>query len=193
MQLETRNEIPKLLNKLKLEGAGVEVGTQTGGFSEIILKKSKLTILWSIDCWEHQENYEDIANHRNLRQKYYYLKTILRLRKFGNRSKILKAYSEEIPEKYGFLKELDFVYIDANHTYKSCKKDLEIWYPRVEQGGVLAGHDYFNGNILTCKNCGVKKAVDEFMKQQGEKVYSTTEDFPKSWFIIKGEKNAEDL
>jgi len=193
MKIKTRNEIPELLNELKLEGVGVEVGTQTGKFSEVILNKSHLNILWSIDCWEHQEGYEDIANHGNWRQKYYHLKTIWRLDKFGDRSKIIKAYSKDIPKEYNYLNELDFVYIDADHTYEGCKEDLEIWYSRVKKGGVLAGHDYFNGDIDECKNCGVKKAVDEFMTKHNEKIHTTLEDNPKSWYVIKGGNSKEEM
>jgi len=190
IKLKTREEIPLLLKYLKLNKVGAEIGVQTGIFSDIILRKSNLILLWSIDCWEHQKNpkYLDVANHGNLRQKYYLWKTKKRLKKFKNRSKILKAYSHEIPKKYDFLNNLDFVYIDADHTYEGCKKDLKIWYPRVKQGGILAGHDYFNGNIKGAKNVGVKKAVDELIKQTKEKLHVTQKDFPKSWFIIKGEK-----
>jgi len=41
---------------------------------------------------------------------------------------------------------LDFVYIDADHTYEIVKKDIESWYPKVKIGGILAGHDYYNSN-----------------------------------------------
>jgi predicted O-methyltransferase YrrM len=42
----------------------------------------------------------------------------------------------------GIMKDesLDFVFIDANH-YK-CAEDIEAWWPKVKQGGVLAGDDY---------------------------------------------------
>jgi len=179
--MKSRNDIPKLI---KEDGVGIEIGTQTGLFSEIILQNSKLSLLWSLDCWEHQEDYNDIANKENIRQKYYWLKTINRLKKFGKRSKIIKAYSNEIPIKYNYLKDMDFVYIDANHTYEGCKSDLEIWYSRVREDGILSGHDYFNGDKKDCKNCGVKKAVDEMVKKYNLKL-NLTEDNPKSWWIIK--------
>ena len=35
---------------------------------------------------------------------------------------------------------LDFVFIDANHW--KCAEDIEAWWPKVKQGGVLAGDDY---------------------------------------------------
>lgn len=36
---------------------------------------------------------------------------------------------------------LRFCFIDADHTYEGCKKDVEAWAPHVEVGGVLAFHD----------------------------------------------------
>jgi hypothetical protein len=44
-------------------------------------------------------------------------------------------------------------FIDASHLYENTKRDIEAWYPKIKDGGILAGHDY---------NRGVKRAVDEF-------------------------------
>jgi predicted O-methyltransferase YrrM len=49
---------------------------------------------------------------------------------------------------------VDFVFIDADHEYDSVVKDINAWLPKIKQGGIISGHDYFNP-------CGVKKAVDE--------------------------------
>jgi hypothetical protein len=51
---------------------------------------------------------------------------------------------------------LDFVFIDADHSYESVKADIDAWLPKVRHGGILAGHDY--GAPLWP---GVKQAVDE--------------------------------
>lgn len=37
---------------------------------------------------------------------------------------------------------LDFVFIDADHTYESVIRDLGAWYPKIKLGGFIAGHDY---------------------------------------------------
>lgn len=58
---------------------------------------------------------------------------------------------------------LDFVFIDAGHDYDSVKKDLTAWYPKVKQGGVLAGHDYHY-------HCGVFPAVNEFFKNLNKNI-----------------------
>lgn len=52
-------------------------------------------------------------------------------------------------------KSLDFVFIDAGHSYKEVKEDIEAWLPKVKYGGWLAGHDYNSVSFP-----GVKKAVD---------------------------------
>ena len=38
-------------------------------------------------------------------------------------------------------KEFVFVFIDAEHTYESCKADFEAWSPLVKSGGEIAFHD----------------------------------------------------
>lgn len=36
---------------------------------------------------------------------------------------------------------VDFVFVDADHTYESVNKDIKAWYPKVKVGGMIAGHD----------------------------------------------------
>ena len=58
-------------------------------------------------------------------------------------------------------KSLDFVFIDGAHEYENVKKDIEVWYPKVKDGGIISGHDY----SLSWR--GVVKAVDEaFIKNE---------------------------
>ena len=51
----------------------------------------------------------------------------------------------------------DMAYLDAGHTYKEVKDDIEAWLPLVEKHGIIAGHDYDDPQFP-----GVKEAVDEF-------------------------------
>ena len=55
-----------------------------------------------------------------------------------------------------FKHPVDFVFIDASHTYEHVKADIEAWRSKIRRGGMLAGHDYG-------EPCGVKQAVDELI------------------------------
>lgn len=56
-------------------------------------------------------------------------------------------------------KSLDFVFIDADHTYDAVKSDILSWLPKIKSGGVIGGHDYISRE----RNAfiGLKKAVHE--------------------------------
>lgn len=51
---------------------------------------------------------------------------------------------------------IDYVFIDGDHSYEQCGRDIINYFPKVKQGGILAGHDYKGGET------GVKKAVNKF-------------------------------
>ena len=36
----------------------------------------------------------------------------------------------------------DFIYVDARYDYPGVKEDLETWWPKLKQGGIMAGDDY---------------------------------------------------
>jgi len=38
-------------------------------------------------------------------------------------------------------KEIDFLFIDGDHTYEGCKKDFEMYSLLVRKGGIIAFHD----------------------------------------------------
>lgn len=37
---------------------------------------------------------------------------------------------------------LDFVWLDADHTFRNLCRELISWSPKVKNGGILAGHDW---------------------------------------------------
>jgi len=67
---------------------------------------------------------------------------------------------------------LDFVLIDAAHDYENVKNDIKHWYPKVKNGGVLAGDDYHHTWP------GVMAAANEAFGDQLKVIGST-------WFIEK--------
>lgn len=39
-------------------------------------------------------------------------------------------------------KQVDVLFIDADHSYENVLRDCKCWLPHVRQGGILCGHDY---------------------------------------------------
>lgn len=84
---------------------------------------------------------------------------------------------------------IDFIYIDADHSYAAVKADLEQAWRIVRYGGFIAGHDY-SINAERCADAshygafGVKQAVDEFLDEHDLMLYGLAMDGYTS-FIIK--------
>jgi len=77
----------------------------------------------------------------------------MNLRRVRKKFRVITGDSADTANK-AMDKSLDFVFIDAAHDYKSVKKDILAWLPKIKEGGYIAGHDYPGYP-------GVKKAVDE--------------------------------
>jgi hypothetical protein len=85
---------------------------------------------------------------------------------------------------------LDYVYIDADHSYKSVQEDLIAWYPKVKVGGLFAGHDWWNKEVYS--------AVYEFAEMGEHRLYAVQhfhkgthtalEAIHSDWWFIKGAK-----
>lgn len=70
-----------------------------------------------------------------------------------------KGDSKKLVENYED-NSIDFLFIDGDHSAEGFKKDLELWYPKVKDGGVFAGHDYDHPDI--------RANVKEFFKEDIE-------------------------
>jgi hypothetical protein len=182
-RLVVRSELPALLNRRGLTGTAVEIGVKRGEFSEFILQRWKGKMLVSVDPWmaAPEDEYNDTSNVEQGAHDGFYEQTCRRLERFGARSKIWRTTSQEAAMRVD-NRSLDFIYLDARHDYDSVREDLEAWSPKLKPGGVIAGHDYLNGQIAQ-GNFGVKRAVDEFF--DGESILVTQSDAPwPSWVVL---------
>jgi hypothetical protein len=53
----------------------------------------------------------------------------------------LRGLSTEIASLFGDL-SVDFIFLDAGHSYADVKADLTSWWPKLKTGGVMAGDDW---------------------------------------------------
>jgi hypothetical protein len=85
---------------------------------------------------------------------------------------------KNFPDEY-----FDLIYIDADHTYEGCKKDLEDWWPKMKKGGFFTGDDYSHSIAkFTGVKFGVVEAVNEFAAKHNLQVYELTS---HGWMLIK--------
>ena len=56
--------------------------------------------------------------------------------------------------------KLDFLFIDGDHSYEGVKKDFEMYYPLVSDGGLVAFHD-----IYTYRDKGCSKYWQEIKSE----------------------------
>jgi hypothetical protein len=184
--VSTRADIPVMLNRLGLVGVGAEIGVQTGAFSAWILHRWAGATLISIDPWiaDDPEAYVDIANVGQGRHDELYRATLHRLAPFGTRSQIWRTTGTDAIRLVDDG-ALSFVYLDARHAEADVAEDIALWEPKVMPGGVVAGHDYFDG-VIPAGDFGVKSAVDGYFGERGWTVNETVADRPfSSWWVIK--------
>jgi Methyltransferase domain len=194
--ISDRNLLGYALNKSGFVGKGCEIGVQEGKFSEILLETWQGKKLFSIDPWRHfaEEEYLDIANREQAVQDKLCEATRQRLAPYGERSVILRKTSKEAAATFADG-ELDFAYIDAQHSYTAAREDMHLWFPKIKPGGLLIGHDYIPDGIYAFGEFGVKQAVDEFAAERNLQVFISGEVSPNpkivacpSWFLIKNRK-----
>jgi predicted O-methyltransferase YrrM len=82
-----------------------------------------------------------------------------------NRNFILIEKFSEIAVQDIAYDSLDFVYIDADHSYDYVMTDIILWTRRVRPGGIVSGHDYIlPGEYRHKFDINVKDAVDDYTK-----------------------------
>jgi hypothetical protein len=171
-QIGHRDYFPELLNRVGLNRYYVEVGVDTGEFSQRFIVTANFNHLFLVDPWRHKEDNDYTSADFNFR----YLKTVMRAAE-DPRVVIVRmeslCFSYMVPDLF-----FDFVYIDALHDEKNAYDDINAWYPKIVNGGILAGHDYQDG-------CGVKCAVDRFTSENKLEFF-VTKDIPYcSWYLQK--------
>jgi predicted O-methyltransferase YrrM len=71
-----------------------------------------------------------------------YTEYVARVHRWRNRVQnlvFLKGLSHEIGRNFSW--SIDFLFIDADHSYEAVKADWNGWFPKVRKGGYIALHD----------------------------------------------------
>lgn len=172
MSYNVIRSIMEMSNTIRL-GIGAEVGVYKGETSQYLLSVFPSLQLLCVDPYVDYSEYEEDRTSECMSEAEAIARQ--RLEHFGKRAKFIKDYSVSAAKSVGD-NCLDFVFIDAIHTYEAVKEDIEAWYPKVRSGGLVMGHDV--------SWSGVKEAVEEFLVKEGKAGFLTpsTADV---WLFVK--------
>jgi cephalosporin hydroxylase len=137
----------------------LEIGTAKGGtlflFSNIAHEEATLI---SVDLYQTVEKRILFRYIKKEKQKIYLIQ--------GDSHSI-----ETLRKIEGILKgrNVDFLFIDADHSYEGVKKDFEMYSPLVRKGGIIAFHDI----------------IPDYYTKYGIKTGSWADEVYKFWNEIK--------
>lgn len=174
--IKNRTELAKYFAELGFK-KGAEVGVAKAYYSKVLLDNIPNLELLCIDSWHRRKS------------------------RYGNRpiakkvlsvypgAKIMQGHSMEIVKEVPD-ESLDFVFIDADHSYECVKEDICEWAKKVKIGGIVSGHDYF---YKPHRSVEVLRAVDEYIAEHGYELKTTDndknnphrDDRQPCWFFIK--------
>lgn len=169
-----------ILSRLGANPVGAEIGVNRGALSSRLLVRPDMR-LTMVDSWgEYLPSYGPSGD---------WFATVDQTERDNDKeaARILTQWAEErrtiiqgdSADSASQIEDgsLDFAFIDADHSYEGCKRDIDAWASKVKAGGLLCGHDYYAPEF---PNWGVARAVNEWAKERGYKVETDRDD---TWFI----------
>lgn len=177
--------IPRLFKQLGFK-VGAEIGVLDGNFAYYLLKYNPGSKLYAVDPWASYQEYIEFDQNR-LDEAYR-----LAREKLGQfNCQFIRDYSMNAV-KWFADETLDYVYIDAAHDYTHVKEDVIEWAKKVKHGGIISGHDFYNGSYKGENNdgkittYGVKQAVYEYLDENKIKyLFRLRKKGDSSWFFVK--------
>jgi hypothetical protein len=175
--IQYRQELNKLIELFDLPRVVAEIGVAESWLTKDILKWG-LEKLYLVDAWIQLNQTGDGGFPQSWHDENYN-KMLERTKDHQDIVVVLRGLTHEMA-KHIPDESLGLVYIDADHSYHGCMRDLEIYYNKVVDGGIVAGHDYLNMAY------GVNKAVNQFCEEMGIEVNlipDEDESMSGFWFI----------
>ena len=147
----------RVVMALPRHGTGAEVGVWRGDFSALLLRLNRPKKLFLVDPWAHSGEHQRAMYGRRAQPVMDEIYESV-LERFAGRDQVV-VRRETSADAVANLSQLDWAYIDGDHTYEAVKADLEAYGKLVRPGGVMAGDDYAG---KAWWSGGVRQAVDEY-------------------------------
>lgn len=128
-----------IIEKMKKDAVVAELGTFSGQFARKIVKRARPRELHLIDITFSQFSSEGLEGEEVFRHE-------------GLTTEVMKSF----PDHY-----FDWIYIDADHSYRGAMQDAEISHQKLKPGGYLIFNDF--GHVSPAgSRFGVHRAAVDF-------------------------------
>jgi Methyltransferase domain len=161
-----------------------EIGVYRGDFAAEVLKHCQsLTAYYMIDPWRHLPDWNKPANQDNAVFEEFFREVNSKTDFAASKRVILRGKTTEVIDEI-LDGELDFAYIDGDHTLKGIAIDLISIYPKVRPGGFVGGDD-FTRSVWEHKTSFEPTLVFPFAVYFAEAVGATIYALPYSQFCLQ--------
>jgi hypothetical protein len=141
---------------------GVEIGVYEGDLICALLNlEPRISKIYGIDPYCIESGYRRRWNQSHWNRLF--VKALGKLEKYKERVTLIRDRSEFAE---CVIPMVDFVEVDGLHTYEQTSKDIKIYEKKVNNGGLLCGHDYFGPFSKS-----VRRAVDRYAKSNDRKLH----------------------
>lgn len=161
-----------------------EIGVYRGDFASSILHNCEgLSAYYMVDPWRHLQDWNKPSNHDDAKLDQFFHETKSKTDFAAGKRIILRGTTTEVIEQIP-NGDLDFAYIDGDHTLRGIAIDLIRVYPKVRDGGFVGGDD-FTSSIWEHKSTFEPTLVFPFAVYFAEAVGATIYALPFSQFCLQ--------
>lgn len=170
------------LNSIKAKNLA-ELGVYKGDFAAKLLKKcDSIEKYYMIDPWRQLDDWNKPANKEDNVFEKFLSQTKSQTDFASEKRIILRGKTTEVVDKITDG-ELDYAYIDGDHTLKGISIDLIRLFPKVKDGGWIGGDD-FSKTVWQHSTKYEPTLVFPFAVYFAEAVDATIYALPNSQFLL---------
>ncbi|RKZ47186.1 MAG: hypothetical protein DRR08_32600 [Candidatus Parabeggiatoa sp. nov. 2] len=165
----------------------VEVGVYRGDFASRLLEEcDSIEKYYMIDPWRHLGSWNKPANKNDEVFEQFLSETKSKTDFAAEKRVILRGTTTEVIEEISDG-ELDFAYIDGDHTLKGITIDLIRVFPKIRVGGWIGGDD-FSRTVWQHQTTFEPTLVFPFAVYFAEAVGARIYALPNAQFLIEKDK-----
>lgn len=125
----------------------VEVGCKEGRVTGHVLQECPQIRVVAIDPWKTQPKSDDPLRETYENWDFAEIERVFWENVGANKERCTMVretseFASDNIRRYSFDAPFDVIFIDAMHDYASVRQDVELWWPKVREGGFLVLYDY---------------------------------------------------